>query len=106
MAAESLYLLVIIGFALQKIRDSNRTAGLTVLIRAFGRMPVSPIVGTEIPSAKATFGISLLSMRDLGDYALLEAAGGSKPPGRQLFIRRLEQTEGGSHLCGMATAFE
>jgi hypothetical protein len=65
MAAESLYLLVIIGFALQKIRGSNPTPGLTVLIRAFGRMPISPIVGTEIPSAKATFGVPLLSMSDL-----------------------------------------
>ena len=46
MAAESLYLLVIIGFALQKNRGSNRTPDLTVLIRAFGRMPMSPIVGT------------------------------------------------------------
>jgi hypothetical protein len=28
-------------------------------------MPMSPIVGTEIPSAKATFGVPLLSMSDL-----------------------------------------
>ncbi len=56
MAAESLYLLGIIRFSLQKVRASNRTPGLTVLIRAFGRMPMSPIVGREIPSAKATFG--------------------------------------------------
>ena len=62
MAAESLYLLVILGLALQEIRGSNRTPGVTVLIRAFGRMPI-PIVGTEIPSAKATFGVPLLSMR-------------------------------------------
>jgi hypothetical protein len=34
MAAESLYLLVIIGLELQKIRGSNRTPDLTVLIRA------------------------------------------------------------------------
>jgi hypothetical protein len=65
MAAESLYLLVMIGFALQKIRGSKGTPGLTMLIRAFGRMPMSPIVGTEIPSAKATFGVPLLSMSDL-----------------------------------------
>jgi hypothetical protein len=71
MAAESLYLLVIIGVALQKIRDSNRTPGLTVLIRAFGRMPMSPIVGTEIPFAKATFGVPLLSMNDLAIYRQL-----------------------------------
>ena len=64
MAAESLYLLVVIGFALQKIRSSNRSPGLTVLIRAFGRMPMPPIVGTEIPSAKATFGVPLLWMSD------------------------------------------
>jgi hypothetical protein len=71
MAAESLYLLVIIRFARQKIRGSNRTPGLTVLIRAFGRMPMSPIVGTEIPSAKATFGVLLLSMSDLAIYRQL-----------------------------------
>lgn len=65
MAAASLYLLVIIGFALQEIRGSNRTPDLTVLIRAFGKMPMSPIVGTEIPSAKAMFGVPLLSMSDL-----------------------------------------
>ena len=39
MAAESLDLLVIIRFSLQKVRASNRTPGLTVLIRAFARMP-------------------------------------------------------------------
>ena len=65
MAAESPYLLVMIGFALQMIRGSKRTPGLTVLIRAFGRMTMSPIVGTEILSVKATFGVRRLSMSDL-----------------------------------------
>ena len=65
MAAESRYLLAIVGFAPQKTRGSNRRPGLTVLIRAFGRMPMFPIVGTEIPSAKATFGVPLLSMSGL-----------------------------------------
>jgi hypothetical protein len=40
MAAESRYFLAIVGFARQKTRGSNRKAGLTVLIRAFGRMPI------------------------------------------------------------------
>ena len=65
MAAESPYLLVMIGFALQMIRGSKRTPSLTVLIRAFGRMTMSPIVGTEILSVKATFGVRRLSMSDL-----------------------------------------
>jgi hypothetical protein len=63
MAAESLYLLVMIGSALQKIRGSKGTPGLTMLIRTFARTPMSPIVGTEIPSAKATFRAPLRRSR-------------------------------------------
>ena len=61
MAAESRYSLAIVGFAPQKTRGSNRRPGLTVLIRAFGGMPMFPIVGTEIPTAKATFGATPLA---------------------------------------------
>jgi hypothetical protein len=55
MAANSLYLLVIIGFAAK----DQRVQPYYGFIRAFGGMPMSSIVGTEIPSAKARFGVSL-----------------------------------------------
>ena len=55
MAANSLYLLVILGFA----ANDQRVRPYSGLIRAFAGMPMSSIVGTEIPSAKARFDVSL-----------------------------------------------
>ena len=55
MAANSLYLLVIIRFAAK----DQRVQPYYVLIRAFVGMPMSSIVGTGIPFAKARFDVSL-----------------------------------------------